>query len=37
MDLGIPGLEDATPVGRGAFATVYRAHQPAFRRTVAVK
>ncbi len=37
MDLGIPGLEDATPVGRGAFATVYQAHQPAFRRTVAVK
>jgi tRNA A-37 threonylcarbamoyl transferase component Bud32 len=37
MDLGIPGLEDAEPVGQGGFATVYKARQPAFARTVAVK
>ena len=37
MDLGIPGLEDASPIGQGGFATVYRARQPAFARTVAVK
>lgn len=37
MDLGIPGLESAEPVGRGGFATVYKARQPAFARTVAVK
>ena len=37
FDLGISGLEDAAEIGRGGFATVYRAHQPAFRRTVAVK
>ncbi len=37
MDLGIPGLGDATPIGQGGFATVYRAHQSAFARTVAVK
>ncbi len=37
MDLGIPGLEDATPIGQGGFATVYRARQRAFARTVAVK
>lgn len=37
MDLGIPGLESAEPVGQGGFATVYKARQPAFARTVAVK
>jgi uncharacterized repeat protein (TIGR01451 family) len=35
--LGIPGYEDAEPVGRGGFATVYRARQIAFDRTVAIK
>ncbi len=37
MDLGIVGLQDAEVVGRGGFAVVYRAFQPAFRRLVAVK
>ncbi len=37
MDLGIPGLERAERVGQGGFATVYKAYQPAFARTVAVK
>ena len=37
MNLGIPGLENAVPVGQGGFATVYKADQPAFARTVAVK
>jgi serine/threonine protein kinase/murein DD-endopeptidase MepM/ murein hydrolase activator NlpD len=36
-DLGIPGLTDAVEVGRGGFAVVYRCHQAAFGRTVAVK
>ena len=37
VDLGIAGLGPATPIGRGGFGTVYKADQPAFRRTVAVK
>jgi serine/threonine-protein kinase PknK len=37
IDLGIDGLSDATLAGRGGFASVYRANQPDFRRTVAVK
>ena len=37
VDLGISGIEDAVPVGQGGFAVVYRAQQPAFGRTVAVK
>lgn len=37
IDLGIAGLTDATLAGRGGFAAVYRANQPDFRRTVAVK
>jgi serine/threonine-protein kinase PknK len=36
-DLGVPGVEDAVPVGRGAFGVVYRAWQPAHHRHVAVK
>jgi serine/threonine protein kinase len=36
-ELGIAGIVDAVPIGRGGFATVYRARQPAFGRTVAVK
>jgi non-specific serine/threonine protein kinase len=37
IDLGIEGLTDPEEVGVGGFATVYKAYQPAFRRTVAVK
>ncbi len=37
IDLGISGLSDAVLAGRGGFASVYRARQPDFRRTVAVK
>lgn len=37
VHLGIDGFEDAIEVGRGGFSVVYRAWQPAFRRTVAVK
>jgi serine/threonine-protein kinase PknK len=37
VQLGIAGLEDAIEIGRGGFAAVYRARQPAFGRNVAVK
>ncbi|MEM9464340.1 MAG: protein kinase [Actinomycetota bacterium] len=37
MDLGIPGLTDATEVGRGGFSIVYAATDVAVGRTVAVK
>ena len=37
MNPDIPGLEDVVEIGRGGFATVYRAYQPTFRRTVAIK
>jgi len=37
VSLDIPGLQDAVEIGEGGFATVYRAFQPAFHRTVAVK
>jgi hypothetical protein len=36
-DLGIEGYERAAPIGRGGFATVYRAWQPGFQRHVAIK
>ncbi len=37
IDLGIEGIEGAEEIGAGGFAVVYRARQPAFGRTVAVK
>jgi serine/threonine protein kinase/outer membrane protein OmpA-like peptidoglycan-associated protein len=37
VDLGIDGIVDAVRIGQGGFGTVYRAVQPAYRRTVAVK
>jgi YVTN family beta-propeller protein len=37
VDLGIEGFEDAVEIGRGGFAVVYRARQPALNRQVAVK
>jgi sugar lactone lactonase YvrE/tRNA A-37 threonylcarbamoyl transferase component Bud32 len=37
IDLGIRGIADAVEIGRGAYAVVYRAFQPAFQRPVAVK
>src|SRR5690242_19904649 len=35
--LGISGFTDAVEIGRGSFGVVYRAHQPAVGRDVAVK
>ncbi len=37
VELGISGITDAVVIGRGGFATVYRAFQPTFERLVAVK
>jgi hypothetical protein len=37
LDIGVPGCEDASEIGRGGFGVVYRARQPAISRTVAVK
>jgi tRNA A-37 threonylcarbamoyl transferase component Bud32 len=37
IDLDIEGLQDPVEIGVGGFATVFKAYQPAFRRTVAVK
>lgn len=37
VDLGIDGLCEAEEIGRGGFATVFRARQPALDRMVAVK
>lgn len=37
VELGIPSTTDAVEIGRGGFAVVYRAFQPAFERYVAVK
>jgi serine/threonine protein kinase/outer membrane protein OmpA-like peptidoglycan-associated protein len=36
-DLRIDGIAEAVRIGQGGFGTVYRAVQPAYRRTVAVK
>src|ERR1700682_3503502 len=37
VQLGIAGLSDAVRVGQGSYGIVYRASQPAYGRTVAVK
>jgi len=36
-DLGTDEFVDLEEIGRGGYGIVYRAHQPAFRRTVAIK
>ncbi len=37
MDIGVSGVSRVERIGQGAFGVVYRAHQDAFDRTVAVK
>jgi serine/threonine protein kinase len=37
MDIGIPGCVEAEFIGRGGYGSVYRCHQPALNRKVAVK
>ena len=37
MDVGVPGVSRAVRIGSGAFGVVYRAHEDAFDRAVAVK
>ncbi len=37
MDIGISGIENVVEIGRGGFAVVYSAYQPAYNRTVAIK
>lgn len=37
MDIGVPGIVEAEPIGHGSFGSVYKARQPQLNRTVAVK